>query len=126
MNNIIVVFIGGGLGSITRLGINYWVSRFFDTTRMPWHTLTANILGALLMGILMETLALRVSMPSMARYALVTGFLGGLTTFSAFSLENALMLERGDWANMMLYIGFSVGGTLLAVMMGAWATRAIL
>lgn len=126
MNNMIVVFLGGGLGSVARLGINLAIGRALDTSRMPWHTLTANILGALIMGVLVEMLALRVTMSSTARYALVTGFLGGLTTFSAFSLENALMFERGAWLDMALYIGLSVGGTLLAVLAGSWVTRSFL
>ncbi|MBV8549151.1 MAG: fluoride efflux transporter CrcB [Alphaproteobacteria bacterium] len=126
MNNILVVFLGGGLGSVLRLGINYAVSRTVDTSRLPWHTLTANLLGALIMGVLVEALALRINMPSTARYALVTGFLGGLTTFSAFSLENALMLERGAWMDMAFYIFISVAGTLAAVLAGSWLARTVI
>ncbi|MBV8061930.1 MAG: fluoride efflux transporter CrcB [Alphaproteobacteria bacterium] len=126
MNNILVVFLGGGLGSVLRLGINYAVSRTVDTSRLPWHTLTANLLGALIMGVLVEALALRINMPSTVRYALVTGFLGGLTTFSAFSLENALMLERGAWMDMAFYIFISVAGTLAAVLAGSWLARTVI
>ncbi len=74
----------------------------------------------------MEVLALRLSMPQPSRLLLVTGFLGGFTTFSAFSLESALLLEKGDYMNMAAYIAASVIGTIVAVFIGSQLMKTIL
>jgi CrcB protein len=67
----------------------------------------------------MEILALRIAMPQPSRFLLVTGFLGGFTTFSAFSLKSALMLEKGDYLSIAAYITASVVGTIAAVFIGS-------
>ncbi len=91
----------------------------------PWHTLGVNLLGAFLIGGLAEFMALKVSGVEPFRLLLVTGFFGGFTTFSAFSLENALMLQRGEYFSLLAYIGMSVLGTLAAVLIGGAAVKAV-
>jgi CrcB protein len=125
MNNLFPIFIGGGLGSVARFAMMQQISRYTPGSTFPWHTLGVNILGAFIIGLLIELLALRISMPSAPRYLLVTGFLGGFTTFSAFSMETALMLERGDYLNSLFYVAASVLGTVLAVFVGTAIVRAL-
>ena len=125
MNNILLIFLGGGVGSIARYGMMQFISRNLNPSGsvFPWHTLGVNIIGAFIIGLLIEILALRVSMPAPPRLFLVTGFLGGFTTFSAFSMETALMLERGDYLNSAFYIIASVAGTVAAVFAGSALIR---
>ena len=91
----------------------------------PWGTLIVNLLGGLLIGGLMELGALKLNFNSPARYFLVTGVLGGFTTFSAFSLETMLMLTKGVYASVALYIGLSVVGTVLLAFAGAACVKAV-
>lgn len=123
LNNISLVFIGGGAGAIARYLMTLAIGRYTQVAAFPWHTFGVNILGAFLIGILLEILALRVSAIQPARLLLVTGFLGGFTTFSAFSLESALLLQRGDYTNLFFYITASVIGTVAAVFAGSAVAR---
>jgi CrcB protein len=126
MLNVFLVFFGGGSGAVARYLLGTAISRQTAPGTFPWHTLTINLLGALLIGAVMETLALRASLPEGTRLLLVVGVLGGFTTFSAFSLECSLMIERGDYMSAAAYIGASVIGTILLVFAGSAAVRAIL
>lgn len=123
INHFLLVFLGGGIGSTARYGLTHVVARYTAASAFPWPILSANILGALLIGMLMEILALRISLDTPARFFLVTGFLGGFTTFSAFSLEAALMLEKGDYVNLSFYIAASVIGTIAAVFLGSYLVK---
>lgn len=123
MDKLLLIFLGGGIGSIARYGVMQLVSRAAPVSNFPLHTLCVNILGALVIGFLVEILALRISLPALPRYLLVTGFLGGFTTFSAFSMETALMLERGDYAYSFFYVAASVLGTVGAVFIGIAAVK---
>jgi len=123
--NFLLVFIGGGLGSVARFVMMKAIGRVMGSD-FPWHTLGVNLTGALIIGALAEFLALRVSGVETARLLLVTGFLGGFTTFSAFSLEGALMWEKGDYLTLASYVSASVIGTIIAVLCGGSAMRAVL
>lgn len=126
MNTILLIFLGGGVGSVARYGLMQCVNRYLAPgSNFPWHTLVVNIFGAFLIGLLIETLSLRISLPAPSRFLLVTGFLGGFTTFSAFSMETALMLERGDYINSAAYILASVVGTVAAVFLGSYLVRSL-
>ncbi len=123
--NLLLVFVGGGFGSVARYAIMKAIGRIMGTA-FPWHTLGVNLLGAIIIGALTEFLALRISGVDQARLLLVTGFLGGFTTFSAFSLESALMYQRGDYLALGCYVAASVIGTLVLVLAGGAAMRSIL
>ncbi|MDR3450704.1 MAG: fluoride efflux transporter CrcB [Alphaproteobacteria bacterium] len=123
--NFLYVFIGGGIGAVARYGVTLATGRVTGSS-FPWHTLSVNLIGALLIGGLTEFLALRVSPVEPARLFLVTGILGGFTTFSAFSLESAMMWEKGDYATLAVYVAVSVVGTLAAALGGGAAMRAVL
>jgi CrcB protein len=94
-------------------------------TDFPYGTLIVNLIGALLIGILVEYLALKGEAARIWRLFLVTGCLGGYTTFSAFSLETTLMMQRGDYTQAAVYVGASIIGTVLLVMLGTFLVRQI-
>jgi CrcB protein len=103
----LIVFLGGGLGSALRHGVNITAARLLGTT-FPYGTLAINVLGSLAMGLIAEYFALKLGLPQRWRLFLTTGVLGGFTTFSAFSLEAALLYERGQIAGAALYVVASV------------------
>jgi CrcB protein len=123
MTNLFLIFLGGGAGSVARYLMMNAISRAMPGSSFPWYTLSVNMLGAFIIGVLLEVLALRTSISASSRFLLVTGFLGGFTTFSAFSLETALMLEKGDYVNLLAYIAASVIGTVAAVFIGSALVR---
>lgn len=101
------VALGGAIGAMGRYWISTLVFRAVGGT-FPWATLAVNILGCAIMGLLIELMALIWSPSNYLRAFLTVGLLGALTTFSAFSLEVVLMLERGEWTYALLYIMASV------------------
>jgi CrcB protein len=125
MLEFLLVFIGGGLGSITRYGVTKLTGHLVPGALFPWHTLAVNILGALAIGALLEVLALRTALTASSHFFLITGFLGGFTTFSAFSLECALMFEKGDYTHALAYIAVSVIGAIGAVFIGGSLARTL-
>lgn len=122
----ILVMIGGGIGAALRYNLGRFVAQY-NTGHWPIGTFSANILGGLLMGILMAFL-MRGDVQAdgqMENYRLLigVGLLGGFTTFSAFSLEMALMLERGEWIGAIFYALASVILSLCALLAGMSAMR---
>ena len=103
----LIVFLGGGLGAALRHGVNIFAARFAGTG-FPYGTLFINIAGSLAMGLIAEYFALKGGLPQHWRLFLTTGILGGFTTFSAFSLEAALLYERGQLAGAAIYVVASV------------------
>jgi len=101
------VALGGAIGAVSR----YWISAFVFKAvggTFPWATLTVNVLGCAILGVLIQLMALAWSPSEHLRALMTVGLLGALTTFSTFSMEVVLFLERGDWINAMLYILVSV------------------
>jgi fluoride exporter len=103
----LIVFLGGGLGSALRHGVNLVAARMFGPT-FPYGTLIINVAGSLVMGLIAEYFALKAGLPQRARLFLTTGILGGFTTFSTFSLEVAVLYERGQIAGAAAYVVASV------------------
>lgn len=122
MNGFLLVFLGGGLGAAARHGVNVVSVSLFDT-RYPWGTFFINVLGSLLIGVLAEWFALQSQASASLRLFLVTGILGGFTTFSAFSLEIGLLHERGAIAAALAYAVSSVLFGVLAMFAGMYAVR---
>ncbi|MEQ9520174.1 MAG: CrcB family protein, partial [Parvibaculum sp.] len=91
-----------------------------------WGTLGVNVLGSFAMGLLVEMLALRFNVSPEIRVFLVTGLLGGFTTFSAFSLDVSLMMQKGEMMLAAFYTAGSVGGSVLAFFLGLWIARMVL
>lgn len=116
--NTFLVFLGAGLGGVLRHGVNVAALRLGSS--FPWGTLSINVVGSVLMGIVAGWFALRGGHPQ-ARLFLATGVLGGFTTFSTFSLEAFTLIERGDWGAALAYVLVSVlagiGGLALALVL---------
>lgn len=101
--NFLLVFLGGGLGSVSRHGVNVIAARFWGS-QYPLGTLCINVLGSFAMGVVVEYWALKSGLPQQARLFLTTGVIGGFTTFSTFSLEVALLNSRGEALSAGLYL----------------------
>jgi fluoride exporter len=103
----LIVFLGGGLGAALRHGINLISARTLGT-EFPYGTLIINVTGSLVMGLIAGYLAFKGDTSQHWRLFLMTGILGGYTTFSAFSLDAALLYERGATGLAAVYVLASV------------------
>ena len=109
-----VVTVGASAGALARWGAGLWLNASW--AGFPLGTLLVNVIGGLLIGMSLEWFG---RMPDeMLRLLLVTGFLGGLTTFSAFSGESLAMLQRGAWGLALAHGGAHVFGALVAAAVG--------
>ncbi|MGI9520898.1 MAG: fluoride efflux transporter CrcB [Hyphomicrobiaceae bacterium] len=116
---------GGALGAGARYLVNLATLRWVGLD-VPWATFAVNVVGSLLMGAVVAYLFLRMPEAVGLRTFLATGVLGGLTTFSAFSLDVLTMLERGAFAPALLYVLSSVVLSILSCLVGYWTMRAVL
>ena len=123
--NYLIVFLGAGVGGAARHGVNVLSARLVGTG-FPTGTLVVNALGCLLMGLIAGTFAFRGHLPQEMRLFLTTGILGGFTTFSTFSLDAALLWERGETGLAALYVGASLVLSLAGVAAGLALTRTVL
>lgn len=118
------VALGGAIGSAARFATGVVVTRGLGAGGFPLGVLTVNVLGSFLMGALLVYLGQR-GLAALNPF-LMTGVLGGFTTFSAFSLETLTLVERGQTGQAALYVGLSVAGSLLAIFAGVHIMRAVL
>lgn len=121
MKQILLVFLGGGVGSALRYLIGYWLNDV--RTGIPYGTFAANLLGSLLIGIVLGWALKNNALSSNTILLLATGFCGGFTTFSTFAYENHVMLKSGDFSTFVVY---TLGSLLLgfgAVFLGMWLSR---
>jgi CrcB protein len=114
---ILLVGLGGGIGSILRYLTSVAVGKYFQTA-FPWATFTANILGCLIIGIFIGLFERHQTISPDLKFLLITGFCGGYTTFSAFAAENVSLFQSGNSLTAFLYIGASVLLSLFAVWIG--------
>jgi CrcB protein len=126
IGKVLIVFFGGGLGSVARYLLGVTAMRLIGPG-WPYGTFAANILGGLLMGCLVGVLAQRGGADQERwRLLLAVGVLGGFTTFSSFSLETALMIERKAYGAAAGYVAASVSLAIGALFLGLLAMRRIL
>src|SRR5215470_16329824 len=104
---VAMVAFGGALGSVVRYMVAGWVQPAW-WPGFPFGIFVVNITGGLVMGLITELAALKLNFTPEMRAFLTTGILGGYTTFSTFSLDAALLIERGDWTNALIYMIGSV------------------
>ena len=119
MKQLLLVGFGGFIGSVLR----FWLSKlnvswYFHA--IPMGTLMVNILGSLLIGFLFGIFAGKEIAPTNLRLFLIVGFCGGFTTFSAFTNENATLLQNGEYLTSFIYIAGSIIFGILAVFIGFW------
>lgn len=121
MKNLLLVFVGGGVGSALRYLIGKWLNS--PETGIPYGTFVANILGSLLIGIILGLAAKNNTLNSNQTLLLATGFCGGFTTFSTFAYENHVLLKSGDFTSFAIYTiaSFIVG--FLAVFFGLYLIK---
>ncbi len=122
MKEILLIFLGGGLGSSFRWLIN----KLIPSDTFPYSTISVNLIGCLLIGILAGYLLTHNHFKSDIYPLLVVGFCGGLTTFSAFALDNYNMIKSNDFFNSILYITLSVAGCIIMVYVGFYIIQKIL
>jgi fluoride exporter len=124
MGVVIAVGVGGGLGALLR----YFLASALQPAwwpGFPFGIFIVNITGGLAMGVITELAALKLQMTPEMRAFLTTGVLGGYTTFSTFSLDSALLMERGAYVQALTYIVGSVVLSILALFAGLWIIRTI-
>lgn len=116
-----LVGLGGAIGAIVRV----WLIHFLPLTLMgiPFQIFFINVLGCFMMGILAEVFALHGFFPEAFRYFLIFGFLGGFTTFSAFSLDFGLLIEKNQWSLAFAYVISSVVFSLIFFFLGLKLVR---
>jgi fluoride exporter len=124
MQAAVIVFLGAGLGGAARYGFNMIVTRMMGTS-FPLGILLVNLLGCFVMGILAGWFALRGEAGMGMRLFLMTGVLGGFTTFSAFALDTAILWERNAPGSAVFYVLASVLGSLAALGAGLALARAV-
>lgn len=122
MGNFLIVAVGAGFGGAMRHGVNLLAARLLGTG-FPFGTLAVNVLGSFLMGLLTQVFLARPEITQEWRLLITTGVLGGFTTFSTFSLDAAVLMERGATAPAAGYVILSVlasiGGLFLGLRVGA-------
>ena len=123
MKNVLLVFIGGGFGSVAR----YLLGKLLNSPEsgIPFGTFAANILGSLLIGIILGLAAKNEALSQGQTLLLATGFCGGFTTFSTFAYENHVFLKNGDFTTFALYTIGSFIVAFLAVFGGMYLSRMI-
>ncbi|GLK69447.1 fluoride efflux transporter CrcB [Hansschlegelia plantiphila] len=120
---VLLVAVGGALGSVARYLVNVCATRMFGLG-FPWGTLTVNVVGGFVMGMLAALLALKGGSQEL-RVFLLTGVLGGFTTFSAFSLDTVTLWERGEIGLAGAYVAASFALSICALVAGLALGRAL-
>ena len=121
MLNILAIFIGGGLGSLSRYGIAVLLKVY--SIDFPFATLSVNIIGSLILGFAAALFWNKAPMHDTLKLAITVGFCGGLTTFSTFSWETFDLIKNGEFLLAFLYAVISVIVCLLAISLGAFLSK---
>lgn len=122
--SFLAVFGGAGLGACLRWWLGLWFNPIFPT--VPLGTLAANLLGGYLVGVAVAFFSINTSLPPEIRLLVVTGFMGGLTTFSTFSAEVVTLLGRGQWLWAAMAAGAHLLGSLALTALGILTVRWLL
>ena len=115
---VIAICIGAAIGALSRWGLGLWLS---PGGLIPWGTLAANLMGGYLVGVCIAAFQAMPHLDPVWRLLLVTGFLGGLTTFSTFSGESVLLMQRGDYGWALAHSALHLLGSI-ACCIGGFAT----
>ena len=124
MQNVIAVFLGGGIGAVLRYLTGFFAVRFLSVN-LPVATFAVNIVGCFILGLLFAFFIDRPEINTFLKLALTSGFCGGLTTFSTFSLELFEMLKNAQYMQVLVYLTLSLIIGLLAVWVGVCCAKLI-
>ena len=124
MQNVIAVFLGGGIGAVLRYLTGFFAVRFLSVN-LPVATFAVNIVGCFILGLLFAFFIDRPEINTSLKLALTAGFCGGLTTFSTFSLELFEMLKNAQYMQVFVYLILSLIIGLLAVWVGVCCAKLI-
>jgi CrcB protein len=123
MMEAFAIFIGGGLGSVSRFGLGRWLG--FSSTGFPIGTLAANLLACLILGFLGGVIVHKNNISPAIKLGIATGFCGGFSTFSTFSLETVGLFDQGKVFLGILYVALSIIFCFLGVWLGQLLGRAV-
>lgn len=120
-------FVAVGVGAAVGAWLRWLFSLLWNAANpaLPYGTLAANLLGGFLIGVAVGFFDTHASLPPAWRLLVITGFLGGLTTFSTFSSELTANLLAGDYGTAALHVLLHLGGSLLLTLFGLWSYRAL-
>ena len=119
MKTILMVFFGGGLGSVVRYSLGKWINNQHGQN-FPWGTLVVNIVACFVLGLMIGMADHKLIISPLARLFWTVGFCGGFSTFSAFSQETLNLLQNGFSTSLILYVAGSFAGCLLATFGGLY------
>jgi fluoride exporter len=122
--SVLMIGVAGGLGSVLRYGMTLALGRALGTG-FPYGTLGVNVIGSFLLGVIAEAFSGATLAGVDARLVLGVGLMGGFTTYSSFNLETLRLLDSGDPAKALLYLGSTVITCLGAGAFGLWVARLI-
>lgn len=122
-HSFLAIGVGAALGAWLRYALSLWLNPLHNT--VPLGTLTANLLGGYVIGLALAFFATRPELSPQWRLFVVTGLLGGLTTFSTFSAEVVYLLQRQQLGWGLITIGLHLGGSLSMTALGWWTWRAL-
>jgi CrcB protein len=124
LKNLLFVGIGGAAGSIFRYLISVFIKN--NSHNFPWQTFTANIIGCFLIGVFFEFFEKHLlAQPEELKLLMITGFCGGLTTFSTFSAEGISLIQTGHYATAIIYIVSSIMAGLITLIGGIYIVKII-
>lgn len=121
MLNVLAIFIGGGLGSLSRYGISILLRAY--SFNFPFATLLVNIIGSFILGFTVALFWNKAHLNETAKLAIAVGFCGGLTTFSTFSWETFDLIKNGEFILAVIYALISVLTCVLAISLGAFLSK---
>ena len=125
MYKLLLIAAGGALGTLARYGTSSAMQELSRRWKFPAGTLLVNLLGCFLIGLLYGLLTERFKVPEVYRLAVITGFLGGYTTFSAYAWETVeLFRERGTTAGLLYVVASNLGGIVMVILGSALVPKA--